>query len=226
MSATVLLRPYCTLADVQRETQNTDPDDVESFKQAINQASRWIDWYCRRDFYYHDHSTGALSVEENWTAGAKIFLPWPVITLTQVQTQDVFGSSTVLPAESYRVQPSILTACGVIVSDTRWVRPDVFTTGGLLPQRSNAMAAMIQLTGTFGYAPVMTSGGSPVIDTTKASVDIPMEISTACAVIAAVRSGKSKKEIIDYSGQKQSATVKAIPRDVMEMIGRYRRPIV
>jgi hypothetical protein len=71
----------------------------------------------------------------------------------------------------------------------------------------------IEITGTFGYA---------LADTATPSPEIPQEIATACAVIAAVRSGKARKEIIDFSGQRQALTLKTIPKDVMEMLGRFR----
>ena len=224
----VLQSPYCTVEDVQRETQNRNADDVQLFIGSINSASRWIDGYCRRDFLYHDNATTALIVDERWAVFNKIYLPWPVLTLTKVESSDAFGNLTAMTTTDYRVNPQGLVNA-VVEGNVCWFAPDQFSTPGLLPRKNFSMRPQVKLTGTFGYRlPVAADWGSPTGFTATGwpSPSIPSEISVACAVIAAVRSGKAKKDIIDFSGQKQSATVKVMPKEVMETLSRYRRPLL
>lgn len=218
--------PYCTLGQVQDETQNIDPADYGDLTDAINQASRWIDWYCQRDFLFHDHATTPLPVPDDWCMQNLIYLPWPVLTLTRITVTDLLGAATDVPTTDYRVDDAYLTAGGRIRRMGHWLTGDEFISGGLVPGRLYDLKAQVKLYGTFGYTPALTGGQTPVADPTKPSPNIPAEIQVACAVIAAVRSGKARKEIIDFSGQRQTATVKVIPKDVMSMLNRYRRSVL
>jgi hypothetical protein len=216
----VLKNPYCTVEDVQRETQNTSPDDVQKFISAINQASRWIDGYTHRDFLFHD-ATGGMVVEEGWAAFNKIYLPWPIITLTKVETADEFGNMTEMLATDYRAVSPIGSFGGVIEASGRWY--DV--------RKDHVMRTQVKIYGAFGY-PAAVAGDVQLAPNQTFSADqwpsplVPAEIASACAVIAAVRSGKARKDIVGFDGQKTSATVKTVPKESMDALCRYRRPIL
>jgi hypothetical protein len=59
--------PYCSLDDVRRELKNSAADvpadsDVETdILKSIQYASRWVDDYLRRDFFFHDFSVTPMT---------------------------------------------------------------------------------------------------------------------------------------------------------------------
>lgn len=216
-----LLRPYCTVADVQREAQNTSADDKDVFATEINKASRRIEEYCMRDFWFHDHSSTPLIVSPHWCALNKIYLPWPIITLTKVEVSEGPDSEwTELDATSYITEPATAPrGRAKIVRSGNWLRDDSVTPG-LAPAARTTIPRRTRLTGTFGYA---LDGTNPQ---TTPPPGMPQEISTVCAVLAAVSSGLWRKEFTDLSGQRQSTTQRSAPKDVMQMLDRYRLPVV
>jgi hypothetical protein len=217
----VLVNPYCTVADVQLECQNDRADDVRKIILAINAASRWIDGYCRRDFLFHDHASTGLQVQRSWGAENKLFLPWPVITLTEA-TLD----GTVLPAEEYAYEnPYLASGSTLTRAGAAWFLGDRFTADGLIPQKLRPLARVILLKGTFGYR--MGQSGDPADDDAKVpSPDLPAEIVYACTVLAAVRSGLSRKQIVDQGGTVQSMTAKNVPKEIMDSLQRFRMRVI
>jgi hypothetical protein len=228
MKSPRLVKPYCTLEDVQRETQNKDTDDVPDFIEAINQASRFIDDYCRRDFLFHDHTTEPLSVIPSWCASNVIYLPWPVLTVTEVSISDGRGNVAVLSPDRYVIENAPRTSTGKIIKDGRWKQGDVYDASGLIPQKVIKLPSRIQIKGTFGYAPFEdTTPPTPNFDANSwPSPSIPMQIRIAAAVIAGVRSGKARREWTDVTGTRQSTTVKTVPKDTMDSLNRYRVQLV
>jgi hypothetical protein len=215
-----LLNPYCTLAEVQAECQNVDPDDADTLRTAINTASRWIDWHCRRDFLFHDHAASPVEVLPSWVAGDSIYLPWPVLTLTAISIGGRMGDAVTLEAGTYFVEPNTLSATGKIVRAGRWRGDDAFSIGPA-PRRMSNFPSRILLTGTFGYTPA--TAGSPAVAVTNApSPALPADVQRACVVLAAVFSGKSRKDIIGPGGDRQSLVQKNIPKDASDVLARYR----
>lgn len=213
---TALLNPYCLLRDVQAEAGNTYPDDAEDFLVEINKASRWIDQHCRRDFLFHDHATTALTVPASWCAENVIFLPWPVITLTEITVDGI-----ALQSSSFSFENVPGETCGKIYREGNWLARDNYGVG-LQAEKVITLPLRIQMKGTFGYAPSVTT------PTAVPSPDIPADISQACAVIAAVRSGKLKREISlpGGGGAREAVTVRNVPKDTMATLARYRRGII
>lgn len=212
---TALLNPYCLLRDVQAEASNTYPDDANDFLVEINKASRWIDQHCRRDFLFHNHASAALTVPASWCAGNVIFLPWPIITLTEITVEGI-----TLPADAYAFENVPGETSGKIYRNADWLARDSYGVG-LQAEKVISLPLRIQLTGTFGYRLAETT------PTAVPSPDIPADITQACAVIAAVRSGKLKREItVAGGGARETITVRSIPKDTMATLSRYRRGIV
>jgi hypothetical protein len=216
-------RPYCTVRDVQDETLHGASDHIETFTKAINQASREIDWFCRRDFLFHDHTSQAFSVPAHMCQENVITLPWPVITITEVKVIVPPDSGAVLDPSEYQHENFLLSASSKIYRAGRWRSGEEFTKAGILPSRSNRLPTRIELKGTFGYLPAQKNSTH---DFTAPSPSIPAEIRHACACLAGVRSGRHKKEIVDRSGDRQTVTLRSLPRDVEAMLMRFQVPIL
>ena len=82
--STSLVYPYTSLKAVRKETKNRDIDKEDWFKECINDASRMVEEFLRRDFRIHDHSLEALQVPTSWVVGDTIFLPYPILSLDAV----------------------------------------------------------------------------------------------------------------------------------------------
>ena len=134
MPDTALYRPYCTLAQVQKETRNVDTAQADWFRQCVNAASRAVEDFTRRDFWYHDHSSTALEVKDEWVAKSRIVLPWPIITLTEIEQED-----DMVDSENYRFENR------TIYGAEDWVSRDYEVT--------------LLVKGTFGY--VITAETAP-----------------------------------------------------------------
>lgn len=203
-----LLHPYCTLRDAQAEAGNTNADDARDLLQEINKASRWLDEYCHRDFLFHDHTAAPLVVHESWCAGNVLYLPWPVLTLTEIK----IGGVVLAPAEyRWSLRPGSATA--KIERNGTWLPAP--SSSVALAGEAITMAPLIELRGTFGFAPASTAPES------TPSPSIPATITQACAAIAAIRSGLVKREITGFGGQREAITVRSVPKAILESLGKY-----
>jgi len=117
-----LVKPYTTIARVRAETRNEDSSLDEKFETAINDASRAIDEFCKRDFWFHDYTGSGYSLPVN---GDKIFPPWPIISLTGITYE------------------------GITITDYNVFAQFIECTGEELGITSGGMAV---IKGTFGYA--------------------------------------------------------------------------
>lgn len=210
-----LLHPYCTLELVQQETQNEDADKEDIMLGAINRASRLVDEICRADFVFHDHSETPLDVGSEFIGGDLLVLPWPILSLTQVE--DITSDSpVVIPATEYKVvRGSVFTADpfahrrGMVVRDGNWP---------FLSYRN-----CLRLTGTFGYAPVMDEDDEP--DNTQPSAHLPAAVVRATTLIAAAFSGCYNKQWRDASGSTQEMLQTSVPKEARELLARWVRPL-
>ncbi len=193
-----MTNPYCTVAQVQAELRNSNSALSSQIEDAINQASRWIDDYLRRDFYQHDFSLTPLRVSK-WDQAvfdAVLFLPYrPVIELTAVKEGD-----TALTAD-----------VDYIVKEGRLIRLGQNWYVGEPPDED------IELTGKFGYA----QASAAVVPT-----GIPEQIVRASILVAAAFSGHNQKEIVGLDGSKEQVVDKAIPKTVFDILGKRRSVIV
>jgi hypothetical protein len=210
-----LLYPYCTVANVQAETRNTDDTEIDLFTDCINAASRAIDDYCHRDFLFHDHSSSVLVVPSYWIALNRIWLPFPCIELTEIQVD-----GEVLPADQYRLETAPFSKDAKIVRVGRWLRPDTFRMDVLNGGRTFPLLKQITLQGKFGYALDATN---PL---TVPPTGIPANITRACTIFAAVSSGRSTREYVGVNGDRQTVTLRKIPAEVTDILDRYRIGLV
>lgn len=207
-----LVNPYCTLADVQREARHHDGSDAGIFIEAINQTSRWIEWFCKRDFLHHNHGTSPLRVDDVWIGENVIYLPWPVISLAEIRIDGV-----AVAASEYHIKTAMFSATSRIERNSLWSPKPVSESETLLPKKTYRKSPVIELVGVFGFAPAATADSTEV-----PSPALPPDLRQACAVASAARSGKLRREVVGADGQRTSTTVYTIPKDAMAVLERYR----
>lgn len=191
-----LVNPYCTLAQLKEclKRGSSDTDNEDALNKSIYDASRWIDQYTGRDYFYHDHSSTGLTFDDTADVdGAKLYFPYsPVISITEV----VVAGVTLVSGTDYRlIQPpnavSYLRHLG-----TGWT---LYQPDGL---------AVIK--GTFGYFQASSSA---------VPTGIPGHISWATMEVAAAFSGQHRKEVAGLDGMKTSVLTNTIPKSVFDILG-------
>lgn len=209
-----LENPYCTLADVQMECANHTPEAVEVLTNAINAASRYIDSECGRDFLLHDHGTAAYEVPPDHVGGCYLMIPWLCIAASEVS---VTIDGVEVDRSEYRVSNST-TPGGVcyLIRSTPWIARNNSPRVALGARPEREPVSVIAVKGRFGYLPDGDAPGE------APPVGIPGNLRYACAVIAAVRSGKLKKEAVGQDGTRQTLTAKYIPKDVLAILDRMK----
>ena len=189
--------PYCTLLQLQKEIKNTDADDESDVlawhEDCINRASRMVDELTQRDFIYHDYSSDPLVVPPEWVCGRRIYLPWPVITLTQIVVDDEVEDNDDWKAFPGKVE---------IIGYTDWPKPDDYLD----------VEDLIQLTGTFGY---VQGDGSTAPPTDPA---FPESVRRATVLIAASLTGDNRKEVAGLDGSKVSLMDTRIPEEAYKLL--------
>ena len=202
---------YSTMEAVQRETGNSNPELVSWFEDCVNLASRWIDDYCHCEFLPHSYpldgpSPVAYRVKRSEMVGGSIFLPWPIVNLSQVKTgiiilreDDYFweeGSREILlPTESLSAfQPTDQAVIGVADfggfrgKPSKWDKNQPTTVNG-----------------EFGYA------------------SVPSSVARACTQIASAWSHEKRRERMAMDGKRTSLLDENIPEDARILLRRFRR---
>lgn len=212
-----LSKPYCTLNEVQDECRQhaTEADVVDKISTAINRASRAIDEMCSRDFWFHDHTSSALPVSRRQVVGASIFLPWPILTLTEIKENGfvVQANNYNFEAGTRQIEKVSTMLLGQIQGDPlqsaaydeepRWMMP-----GG---------GNTITLAGTFGYALADTD------PTKNPPPAMPSRVRRACVLIASAWSGENRKEQVSPDGQKVNVLDVRIPPEAKTLLSKYVR---
>ena len=236
MSVT-LLRPYTTLDRVQTAAKSISPDLNDVFLTAINDASRYIEEVCHRKFWKQDHRSSPLLVRKEWVVGQDIFLPWPIVTLSQVMVSD-----TVLQSTDYAFSNADDGSAGAVLHrigagwtgnlggdtvDCDHVVQRV-EDAGMYKQVGYPAAELgatdIRLTGLFGYtlASAIPEGETEPVDNTQLPpVDLPGSVGRACTLIAAAWSGESRREMVGISGEKTTYLEYEIPKEAAKLLRRY-----
>tara|TARA_R110000803_G_scaffold39351_2_gene84941 strand:- start:79 stop:675 length:597 start_codon:yes stop_codon:yes gene_type:complete len=193
-----LIKPYCTLLQLQKEIRNTDADDEPTVlawhEDCINRASRYVDEYCRRDFWFHDYTTTALSLQKSQLQGNKIFMDWKIISVTELAID-----GTAIQTDDYRADAGEIEI--VYIGDVPFIAYE-----------ENS----VTVKGTFGYT--ITATTAPPDDVT-----FPESIRRATMLIAAAFSGDNRKEVVGLDGQKVSILDTRIPREAQTLMRRFQR---
>jgi hypothetical protein len=215
-----LVRPYCTVRDVQRETFEDAEALTPWFETCINRASRWVDEFCLRDFWFHDHSPGEgeddpgnppYRVPRKCVLGTKVFLPFPIIELTRLwvtdEVVDELTENDLVRDDAYFWEAELGVARGIIVSEEgSW---------GYYPFRR-----IMWLEGQFGYALALNSSGEP--EPKLPPPGIPVAVRRSATLVAAALSAEKHVEQIGLDGARVELLDMSIPKDAIEMLTRYR----
>lgn len=194
-----LERPYCTLANVQTETKNSESEFDALYVECINRASRWVDEYCSRDFWYHDHSEEDYLVPRGRVIGDIAFLPFKIITLTGVWViPNHYDAKT---ADHKLNEKDFMFEVG------KRSITSIFGDFGDFPFQGKLL-----LEGTFGF---LLSETDP--ETTPPPT-VPERIRRATTLIAAALSAENHKEIVSFDGNTQDMLDTGIPQEVIPML--------
>lgn len=194
-----LSTPYCTLLQLQDRLRNNDADTSDALltrhEDAINRASRMIEGWCHTDWTIHDHTSSKLVPSNKWIVGDTIYVPWRVLTLTQVEIDGEVEDADDWGFELYS-------------------RAVVYA--GAWPKIPLDKPNYIQLTGTFGYTHSPLT--SPPTDPT-----FPEAVREACIITAAALSGDYRREVTTVGGGKQDLLTTEVPDEAKKLLQRYRR---
>ena len=198
-----LSKPYCTVADVKSYTGDSDLG-TGTCENAINYASRFVEQHCRRSFWYQDHTSTAFTVDYRDITPEIIYLPWPIITLTEVKQED-----TVLDADAYTgMSDGRIRLRKNTKSIWRAISHDKYIFNDELD---------ITVKGTFGY----TISGTTAPPTDE---DFPAAVRRATVIIAS--SFTDENEEAPIYGQGTPIPIKDIPDEAYKLLKEYRRAAI
>ena len=198
-----LSKPYCTVGDVRSYTSDRDiPTSVA--EEAINYASRYVDQFCNRSFWYHDHTSSSLLVDYRDITPHMIYLPFPIITLTEVKQED-----TILEPDAYtgyddgriRLRRNRSSIWKILRDDGYIFDSDLDIT----------------VKGTFGYA--VSSNTEVPTDT-----NFPVAVRRATAIIASAFTDENEESPLFGDGN--PIPVKDIPEEAKRLLKEGRRSAV
>jgi hypothetical protein len=214
MSVT-LLRPSCTRDDVQQITRNEDSDNNDAFDAAINLASRWIEERTHRVFWFHDHTSTPLIVRRGDVIKGEIFLPFPIVTLTQLATYESDDSDEdVWAADEYWWENQSIGGTISSAGGAGQYRKHIAEGGSFIPY-PNKLGMKVKLTGTFGW-------GSDAATPTSPRSNIPAAVSRAAAMIAASFSELNHKQEISLDGGVTELLETSIPSEARNLLKPYK----
>lgn len=209
--AETLKNPYCSLLDVQNELRNTSSSLDDEITRAINAASRYIDEYKGRDYFYHDHRQGPIKINrhDELIYGDKLFLPYrPIIELIEVK---VAGTVWEEDTNFVRKDMGVLIALGGSTIQSLQGLGTIWPAG-------DPPDGLIEIKGRFGYAQEAGEDAVPTL--------IPEEIRQAAILIAAAFSGHNQKDVIGLDGSKEQVVDKVIPKTALNILGTRNRLIL
>ena len=216
MSVT-LLRPACSRADVQQVTRNEDTDNNDAFDKAINLASRWLEERLGRVFWFHDHTSTALVVNRRDVIRNKIYLPFPVITLTELVVSDHDGSNAdTWETDEYFFQNSDSGHSAIIQSaggSSRYHK-HLAEGGHFVPYPNNA-GVKVSIKGTFGWG---TDENNPTVPRSN----IPAAVRRAAALIASAFSEENHKQEVGLDGGITELLDSRIPAEAKMLLKPYK----
>lgn len=196
-----LENPYCTVSQLRSYIRNYDTKLVKTdgsdtltpvLESSINSASRFIDKWMGRDYFFHDHSVTPIKLymnsDEVNEKSKTVVLPYsPIITLTSV----TYSTTTYTEGTDFYVEDDMLQFFSDFPFPYNQIgRPRVLGTINGFGTYSDP----IEIVGTFGY----TQAASTDVPT-----GIPADVSHACIVAAAAMSGNYQKEVVGIGSVSQ-----------------------
>ncbi len=235
--STALFQPYCTLLEVQQETKNSGSENDDVYRTAINLASRFIEDYCRRDFWFHDHTVDPLQVPRAKVMGDMVCLDWPILTLTDLRVWDrSAGASTPansLPVEGYYFDPGhclITREHGTFGGGAGFMEGAYNPNLGSFGTNSGRLTAdthqgahgypfrlSMELYGTFGYA--LDTDPTNYLELPPPKV--PAAVRRACVILAANWSNENHKQVVGLDGSKTELLETRVGSEVKMLLERW-----
>lgn len=237
-------RPYTTLERLKRELQvaESENNNDQWFQLCINDASRMTEEMTNRDFLFHDHATTPLEAKTHWVFGDIIYLPFPIVTLTEIKINDVAISADTFKFELADIKKGsskIFRTAGLFwsshgfptegdgISDKFQDTP-VHARERLIgidpgPLHHDITNVTIELTGTFGYILALTD---PL---ENPPTDLPFGIIRMTTLIAAAMSGENRKQFnpLDSGGAAPiEFTEYRIPPQAIKIAQSYKQLIL
>ena len=198
-----LSKPYCTVADVKSYTGDSDLG-TGTCEEAINYASRFVEQHCRRSFWYQDHSSTAFTVDYRDITPEIIYLPWPIITLTEVKQED-----SVLEADAYTGMSDGRIR---LRKNSKSIRRAISRNKYLFND-----ALDITIKGTFGNT--ISGTTAPPTD-----ADFPASVRRATVIIASAFTDENEE--VNIFGQGTPIPQKDIQEEAFKLLKEYRRAAI
>jgi hypothetical protein len=204
-----LYHPYCLESDVTGHTKNSDIP-TSTIENSINMASRIVEEYTKRLFHYYDFSSTAYKAPNlDFIDGKYIYLPFPVISLSEVKCDgDVIPISNV----SFAEKPSNYQTRSVI-EITQTVTYD------FLSQASETKVVNAEIKGIFGFQALSDSA---VPD----DIAFPAGIRRACLLAAATFTEFNRKEQVTLDGDRTSIAEYKIPDEAKHILNFHKRKVI
>jgi hypothetical protein len=203
-----LERPYCTLADVQLETKNSGSENDDLYLACINAASRYVDTYCRRDFWFHDYTTTPYRVPRSSVLGNDIVLPFRIVDISEVRYME---DSTVTSSPDFA-----LTEIEYYFEEGRYII-NVSSTR----QINYPFEGRVEVYGEFGYTLALDSNNDPVL--TEPPSDLPAAVRRATTIVAAAWSNERRLESVALDGSKSMILDNTVNKEVFALLERFVR---
>ena len=214
-SGEVLYKPYCTIDDVKSYIKNSEYDDG-FYANAINQASRMVDKFMCKDFWFHDYTKRPYRPRDIFED--KIFFPFPIRQIDRIVLED-----EVIPKNEYYFVPitDIEESRNYFVQMEFVSDHDIkaLATNQLLNSDSLNTPKKIEVFGTFGYR----------IDnnyTMPSDVCFPADVRRATTMIAGTLTDQFRREIVDKDGNKENLLETMIPYDAIKLLKKSKRLIL
>lgn len=204
-----LYNPYCTVSDVTGHTKNSDLS-TSVLETSINLASRYIEEYTSRLYHFYDYGANGFRVNKlDFLNGTHIYLPFPVITLSQLSVE---GSSVPTSDYTYSVKPSTYKHRSYIEITTT-------TTYDFLNQTNEVASTNAVVFGTFGFT---------AIDSISVPDDsqFPAGIRRAATLIASVFTEMKRSEQIALDGSRVAIAEYSIPDEAHSILNMHKRNVV
>jgi hypothetical protein len=198
-----LLKPYCTLLDVQVETKNSGSENDDLYTQAINLASRYVDTYCRRDFWYYDYKETPYRVPRSRVIGNDVVLPFPIIDLTEVR---------------YMEDPTVTSSTDFALSEIEYYFEEGKSTINLSStlQINYPFDGKMEVYGEFGFPLQLDDNNDPVL--TVPPPTLPAAVRRATAIVAAAWSNERRVEQVALDGSRTSLIDNSVNKEVFSLL--------
>lgn len=211
-SGVTLNKPYCEIEDVKSYIKNSEYDDG-FYSYAINQASRMVDKFMGRNFWYNDYTQKAYRPQDVFED--RIFFPFPIRRIDELKVGgNIIGSNSyfyVSIEDDQEARNFFLQMEFVSESDL-----SSFAQTELLNKDTRNTPKKIEVKGIFGY----TITG---INQMPTDAYFPADVRRATTMIAGTLTDQFRREVVDKDGNKENLLETMIPHDAIKLLKKSKR---